>query len=273
VIVGVGDPGAALADVCDVVLEPDDPALGIVLERVAAHPHAATSLAVLLRGSFGRPVGDGLAAESALYSALQGGPEFAAWRAATPIRSHPDDGHPAVRAERAGERLVITLSRPDVHNAFDARMRDELLDALAIAAGDSAITEVVLAGDGPSFCSGGDLDEFGTRPDPATAHMVRLARSAGRVIAAMADRVTARIHGSCLGSGIELPAFASRVVAHPDTVIALPEVGMGLIPGAGGTVSLPRRIGRHRTALLALSQASIDASTASAWGLVDEIES
>jgi enoyl-CoA hydratase/carnithine racemase len=60
-------------------------------------------------------------------------------------------------------------------------------------------------------------------------------------------------------------------VARPDTVIGLPEVAMGLIPGAGGTVSLPRRIGRHRTAWLALTGRTIDAPTAREWGLVDEI--
>jgi enoyl-CoA hydratase/carnithine racemase len=84
--------------------------------------------------------------------------------------------------------------------------------------------------------------------------------------------VTARLHGACYGSGIELPAFADRVVAASDTRIALPELGLGLIPGAGGTVSLPRRIGRHRTAWLALSGAAIDATTALGWGLVDEVQ-
>ena len=65
-----------------------------------------------------------------------------------------------------------------------------------------------------------------------------------------------------------MPAASS---AAPGTVIALPEVSLGLVPGAGGTVSIPRRIGRHRTAALALSGATIDAATALAWGLVDEI--
>jgi enoyl-CoA hydratase/carnithine racemase len=91
-------------------------------------------------------------------------------------------------------------------------------------------------------------------------------------MAGVADRVVAFLHGSCFGSGIELSAFAARVVARPDTVIGLPEVSLGLIPGAGGTVSLPRRIGRHRTAWLALTGRTIDAATARAWGLVDEIE-
>jgi enoyl-CoA hydratase/carnithine racemase len=75
-----------------------------------------------------------------------------------------------------------------------------------------------------------------------------------------------------MGAGIELAAFGRVVVAEPDTMIALPELALGLVPGAGGTVSLPRRIGRHRTALLALTAQPIEATTALAWGLVDRIE-
>src|SRR5439155_24814131 len=101
--------------------------------------------------------------------------------------------------------------------------------------------------------AGGDLDEFGSFPDPATAHILRLRQSVGRRIEGVTDRVTAHLHGACVGSGIELPAFAGRVVAAESTRIALPELSLGLVPGAGGTVSLPRRIGRQRTARLALT--------------------
>jgi enoyl-CoA hydratase/carnithine racemase len=87
----------------------------------------------------------------------------------------------------------------------------------------------------------------------------------------VAGRTTALVHGPCAGSGVELPAFAGRVVAHPDTTFELPELMMGLIPGAGGTVSVPARVGRHRTAWLVLTGRRIDAATARAWGLVDEI--
>jgi enoyl-CoA hydratase/carnithine racemase len=130
---------------------------------------------------------------------------------------------------------------------------------------------VVLRGEGPSFCSGGDLDEFGTFSDPAAAHLVRLATSIGRSIDALGSRIVALVHGPCAGSGVELPAFAGRVVARPDFTAALPEVGLGLIPGAGGTASITRRVGRHRMALLALGGGSIDAATALRWGLVDEV--
>jgi enoyl-CoA hydratase/carnithine racemase len=178
-----------------------------------------------------------------------------------------------VRVERQGAQLLVTLSRPHVHNAFSARMRDELVDALAVAESDDAIASVLLAGDGPSFCSGGDLDEFGSRPDPATSHLIRLRRSPARAMAAVGRRVEARLHGACMGAGIELAAFAHRVVATPDSAIGLPEVSLGLIPGAGGTVSVTARAGRHRAALLALSGKTIDAATAFDWGLVDEVVS
>ena len=104
-----------------------------------------------------------------------------------------------------------------------------------------------------------------------TAHDIRMRRSAGRALASIADRVTVEVHGACVGAGVELPAFAGRVVAHPETTFRLPEIAMGLIPGAGGTASLPPRIGRRRTALLALLGEPIDAPTALEWGLVDEL--
>ena len=68
------------------------------------------------------------------------------------------------------------------------------------------------------------------------------------------------MHGACIGAGVELPAFAARVVAHPDTTFTLPELAFGLVPGAGGTASLPPRIGRQRTAQLALTAEPIDAA-------------
>jgi enoyl-CoA hydratase/carnithine racemase len=100
---------------------------------------------------------------------------------------------------------------------------------------------------------------------------VRLARSAAVLVSAHASRITVRLHGACIGAGIEVPAGAGRVEALPDTVVALPEVGMGLVPGAGGTATVPRRVGRHRTCWLGLTGARLDAATACAWGLVDAV--
>jgi enoyl-CoA hydratase/isomerase-like protein len=255
----------------DVVLNEAAEALSEIVANVEAHPRAAVSLALLLRGQPRRSLEDGLVAESTVYSMLQGGPEFAAWRSARPVRAHAGDDGDRVQVDRAGSTLRITLTRASVRNALDARMRDELLDALRVAMVDDEITRIEVRGQGPAFCSGGDLDEFGSRADPATAHIVRLSRNVARAMADLRDRTTVYLHGACMGAGIELAAFAGDVVASSDTSIALPEVSLGLIPGAGGTVSLPLRIGRLRTAWLALSGRAIDAGTAHDWGLVDRV--
>ena len=246
---------------------PDD--VAAVVATAEGCPIAAATLAVHLRASDRRPFGDALVAESALFSALQAGPEHRAWRQATPIRDRADGGT-RVRVARAGDELRVTLARPAARNALDAAMRDELLAALAVAEADPSL-RVVLGGEGPVFCAGGDLDEFGTAPDPATAHLVRLRTSIAAVLARLADRTVVHVQGACAGSGVELAAVAGRVVAAPDVTFRLPEVAMGLVPGAGGTASLPRRVGRHRTAWLALTGRAIDATRAQAWGLVDEI--
>jgi enoyl-CoA hydratase/carnithine racemase len=172
--------------------------------------------------------------------------------------------------ERDGNRLEITLARPARRNAVDRLMRDALTAALAQAVADPA-AQVALRALGPDFCAGGDLDEFGTRPDPAIAHLVRLTRSPAMLMNALAGRTTAYLHGACLGAGIELPAFAGRVIATEDARFGLPELQLGLVPGAGGTASLPRRIGRWRTAYLALADQQLGAREALDWGLIDAI--
>jgi hypothetical protein len=267
---GPVDPGwQALADV---MVAEGDGSLADIVSTVTDHPVASTALALLLRGQGRRTPDDGLVVESAVYSTLQAGPEFAAWRRSRPVRTHADDNGPRVRTERDGARLQITLTRPGVRNALDARMRDELLEALRWAAVDPEIGQVVLRGEGEAFCAGGDLDEFGSRADPATAHLIRLQQSVGRMMGRLSDRTSVHLHGACVGSGIELAAFAGTVTAREDTRISLPELGLGLVPGAGGTVSLPARIGRLRTAWLALSGRSVDGATAVEWGLADRLE-
>ena len=212
----------------------------------------------------------GLAMESAVYSMLQAGPEFAEWRARTTQTPHSET-RTTVVLERDDDAMVITLDRPHRHNAISTRLRDELAAALAVPLADRSIRSVLLRGNGPSFCSGGDLDEFGTRPDPATAHITRLSRSPGRLIHELGERIIVDVHGATMGGGIEMAAFAGRVRARQGTRIALPEISLGLIPGAGGTVSLSRRAGRQRTAALALSGRTIDVTTAIRWGVVDEL--
>ena len=265
---GAADPG--WFELCDVVVDEGDPVMGAIEQNLETFPVASASLALLLRSQPGRSVDEGLVAESAVYSVLQSGSEFAAWRSGHPAHDDIDDG-PRVRLARDGPTLTVTLARPDRLNALDARMRDELVAGFAVAAADPGVTVVELRGEGRAFCAGGDLDEFGSRSDPASAHIIRLQRSVGRAFSHLPTMTIAYVHGACVGSGIELAAFADRVVATRDTQIALPEIGLGLVPGAGGTVSLTQRIGRLRTAWLALSGRTIDAVTARSWGLVDEL--
>jgi enoyl-CoA hydratase/carnithine racemase len=275
VVASAADPATVAGpwlDVVDVVLAGDDDSLDDVLGTVERHPLASVAYALLLRDAERRSTAAGLVAESATYSMLQGGPELAAWRAQRPRRERPAPTGEVVRVTRHDDELVVTLDRPEVRNALSSQLRDELLAAVEVALADGSIRSVELRGAGPAFCAGGDLDEFGSFADPASAHVVRLEHSIGRALAALGDRLTAYVHGACYGSGIELPAFAPVVVADPATRFALPELGLGLVPGAGGTVSITGRIGRHRTAWLGLSGREIDATTASAWGLVDRVE-
>ena len=272
VVVGVthGAVDDRWLDLCDVTVDEGDAALERIAQNITDHPITATTLALLLRGQHRLSVGEGLVAESAAYSVLQSGTEFSAWRGAHAARVE-EDGGPRVRVARDGDVLSITLTRADRLNALDAAMRDGLVEALTLAAAAPDIAKVELRGEGRAFCAGGDLDEFGSRSDPAMAHLIRLERSVGRAIFQLDKPTVTYLHGACMGSGIELAAFTDWVVAASDTQIALPEIGLGLVPGAGGTVSITRRIGRLRTAWLAFSGSTIDAATARTWGLVDEL--
>ena len=235
------------------------------------HPIAAAALELLLDASESLDVESALVLESATYSTLQAGPEHQAWLAAR-VRRHRRDEQDVVLVAREADTVRLTLNRPQVRNAFNAAMREALLDGLLIAAVDDDIDSIVIDGNGPDFCSGGDLDEFGTLEDPASAHLLRVERNVGRAVHDLRECITVIVHGACVGAGVEIPAFAGRVIARPDATFRLPEIGMGLVPGAGGTVSIPRRIGRERFRWMALTGAMIDATTALSWGLVDEIE-
>jgi len=246
----------------------------LVAELAAAAartPVAAAVMAQVLRLGAGLAFNEALILESLAYSTLLAGAEFRAWRAGTPVRTRAPSEGPRVRLAREDGVLVVAFARSEARNAVDAAMRDELVEALAFAAVDPEQTPVLLTGDGPSFSAGGDLDEFGKATDPAAAHTIRVAQSPTRLLRELGQRGSARVHGACIGAGIEIPAAAARVTATPDAWFRLPEVAMGLIPGAGGTASIPRRIGRERTCFMALSGRAIDVSTALAWGLVDAV--
>ncbi len=216
----------------------------------------------------------GVVTESLAYSTLQAGPEFARWLAQRGPARPVGHAEPLL-AWRDGDTVHVRFNRADRHNAFSTDLRAALLEALDVARLDDSVTEVVLTGNGPSFCSGGDLAEFGTFTDPASAHLARTRHSPALVLDELArrlgPRLRAEVHGQVLGSGLEMAAFCGSVVADAGAVFGLPELSLGLLPGAGGTVSITRRIGRWRTAYLVLSGRRIDAATALRWGLIDAI--
>jgi enoyl-CoA hydratase/carnithine racemase len=249
--------------------------LAELTQRCQRWPHASSVCDDVLRAV--RPRGPALAAvvtESLAYSTLQAGPEFARWLDERGPARMPEIADP-VQAQRDGDILRIRFNRPQRHNALSTDASAALLEALTVAQLDPSVTGIVLSGNGPSFCSGGDLAEFGTFADPASAHLARTRHSPALALAALTARLgrscRAEVHGRVMGSGLEMAAFCGWIEARDDSVFGLPELTLGLIPGAGGTVSITRRIGRWRTAYLVLSGRTVGADTALAWGLVDAV--
>jgi hypothetical protein len=250
-----------------------DAAVAELQAAVAAQPVAAAVAVQVLRMTLAVTFEQALVLESLAYSMLLASAPFRAWRAATPRSGDADDtATPRVTLERKAGALHIRLTRPASRNAVDAHMRDALVEALAFAELDPEVAPVILSGEGASFSVGGDLDEFATFGDPGQAHAIRTLQSAALGVLRLGDRITARLHGACIGSGIEIPAAARHVTARPHTLFRLPEVSMGLIPGAGGTATVTRRIGRRRAGWMMLTGCTLDTATALDWGLVDAVE-
>ena len=266
--------GADPDPLVDTVVDSED--LELIESVARRNPRALVATALLLRGVTTRTIEQSLVAESTTYSLLQGGPEFGAWRES---RARPDgvraEGSDEVLVERFGHRLEIELNRPDRRNAYSRRMREQLAEALTIAVVDESVSSVVIRGRGRNFSSGGDLDEFGSFIDPVSAHMSRLTSSVAQMLhrlrIRLGEELVCEVHGANFGAGVELPAFCGRVTARADTTMCLPEVSLGLVPGAGGTAGISARIGRQRTALMSFTAKTIDAHTALSWGLIDEI--
>ena len=245
-----------------------DVALASIALTCRRAPMAACVMAQLLRLNEHLSTAEATMGESLAYSMLLAGPEFSSWLAQRPPMTYRPVDEP-VEVGNDGEVVTIALNRPHVRNAYDSATRDRLVDILRSLAALPSCPPVRLLGRGPSFCSGGDLSQFGTAADPVTAHSVRTSRLPGLLLRRVG--ATAWVHGSCVGAGIELPAFCPFVVAAPGTTFRLPEVPMGLVPGAGGTASILARIGRHRTAYMALSASAVTAEDALGWGLVDAV--
>jgi len=272
-VIGIAAEGIAhpLACGCDAVVADLAEAHGLI-RNVAAAPLTAMVLVQLLRISEQLPLERALLCESLAYATLQAGAEFRRWldSAPRPARAASETGA-AVLLERRGASLSVRLNRPARRNALSVEMRDALVEALELVIADGSIETVTLSGAGKCFSAGGDLSEFGSAGDAPLAHAVRSVRSVPALLARCASRLTFRVHGAAIGAGLEMAAFGSHIEATADAFFQLPEIRYGLIPGSGGCVSIPRRIGRLRSAYLALSAQPLPAQRALEWGLIDAL--
>lgn len=285
IVIGIDEAGNTpiISDVFDILLTtaagPPRPWVQVhsIADAVAeltaatkANPHAAVALVQVLRAQRSLAFEEALHVESFAFSTLLGGAEFRKWRAANPQQNTAPASGPALVVTRDGGTLHIRLARPDAKNALTPDMRDHLVETLREARLDDTIKQIEISAQGRVFCQGGALEEFGTATDLALAHHIRMTRSVAVALHRL-QTPHVSIQGAAIGSGIEIAAVAHEIVADTSAFFMLPEISMGLIPGAGGTVTISRRIGRQRFCYLALSGMRLRAPTALAWGLIDKV--
>jgi 2-oxoglutaroyl-CoA hydrolase len=177
-----------------------------------------------------------------------------------------DDGFRVEREDGRG-LATITLDDPAKMNRVPLAARGRLADAFAELADDDGVRFVVITGAGGNFTAGGDIGAF------LEATPEQLSRLAWNVAAPerFPKPVIARIQGYCLGVGLELALACDFRVAADDVQLGLPEVGLGMIPGSGGTQRLARLVGLGRAKDVIMRRRRIDAADALAWGLVSEV--
>ena len=177
-----------------------------------------------------------------------------------------------LRIERAGNRATVVVSRPDKLNALNDRTIDELDSAFRALGEDDAVRGLVITGAGEkAFVAGADIAELATMGSIDGIDVSRKGQQAFRRLEHMGKPVIAGINGYALGGGLELALACHLRVASEKARFGLPEVKLGIIPGYGGTVRLPRIVGRGRALELILTGEMIDADRALGMGLVNKV--
>ena len=170
----------------------------------------------------------------------------------------------AVRLERDGNVAVVVIDNPPV-NAGSRAVRSGLLDAVRAISDADDIDAAVIIGAGNTFVAGSDIKEFGKPLEEPQLPAVIAA------IEACAKPFVAAIHGASLGGGYELALGCDARVAAPGAVVGLPEVTLGMIPGAGGTQRLPRLVGVAKAIEIVCSGRRVGAKEAAAIGMIDKV--
>jgi len=164
---------------------------------------------------------------------------------------------------------VLTLSRAEALNAFNVQMRDDVYAVLEAVRDDRDVRGLLVRGAGDrAFCAGADLTEFGSAPSQVIARQVRWERDVWGLWLSTDKPMVAAIHGYCLGSGVEIASVCDMRVAADNAVFGMPEVGLGLIPAAGGTQLLPRLLGPGRALEVLLSGRRFTAGDALRYGFI-----
>ena len=182
------------------------------------------------------------------------------------------DGFETLIYEKREGIAYVTLNRPESLNVYTIQMRDDLNEILRAIKDDRDVKIGIFRGAGEkAFCAGADLSEFLTAPPPVIARQVRWQRDVWGLFLSIPQPLIAALHGYVLGSGIEMALCCDIRIASEDVRFGLPEVGLGIIPAAGGTQTLPRLIGRGKALEMLLTSRWIDAEEAYRIGLVNQV--
>lgn len=174
--------------------------------------------------------------------------------------------------EKSDNIAYITLNRPHVLNVYNLQMRDELYQILCAIKDDDEVKVTILKGAGnKAFCAGADLSEFLTAPSPIIARQVRWERDIWGLFLSLPQPLIGAFHGYTLGSGMEMALCCDLRIASEDARFGLPEVGLGIIPAAGATQTLPRVVGRAKALEMLLTTDRFDAREAYDVGLVNKV--
>ncbi|MFH1647140.1 MAG: enoyl-CoA hydratase/isomerase family protein [Chloroflexota bacterium] len=166
----------------------------------------------------------------------------------------------------------ITLNRPQALNAYNIRMRDELYEVLGAVRDDPDVNVVILKGAGEkAFCAGADLTEFLTAPSPVIARQARWERDVWGRFLSLEQPLIAAMHGYVLGSGIEMALCCDIRLASDEARFGLPESGLGIIPAAGGSQTLPRAMGKAAALEMLMSGRWLTAAEARRLKLVNRV--
>ena len=173
--------------------------------------------------------------------------------------------------EKEGSVAHLALNRPDLLNAYSVAMRDDFAEALHLVAEDDEIGALLITGKGRAFCAGADLSEFGTAPSQVIARNARWQRDVWGQLINLDKPIVVAAHGYCIGSGVEILLLGDLRIAASDTVFAMPEVQLGMIPAAGGSQTLPANVGASVSLDLLYTGRRFGAAEAMAYGVISRV--